>query len=128
MYIRLLMYPVQMPSLMHLIFAKKQKTFFGLPVGRVWQNCFTLHDRFRFCKSLSPLFPGFSSKPVPAETAKPDFYFKLLGALLCCLYQQYYPPQIKCISFAVRIKFCFHCSLSRRDGQNSMAHQYCRAQ
>ena len=38
MYIRLLMYPVQMPSLMYLIFAKKQRiTFFDPPSQKNWE-------------------------------------------------------------------------------------------
>ena len=43
MYIRLLMYPVQMPSLMYLIFAKKQRIrFFDPTGGLVGQIFFTL--------------------------------------------------------------------------------------
>ena len=51
-------------------------------------------DRIRFCKSLSPLFPGFCAKPVPAESAKSDFYSKLLGAFYVNSTQQHFPPQI----------------------------------
>ena len=43
MFIRLLMYPVQMPSLMNLIFAEKHRImFFDPPGGRVGRNFFTL--------------------------------------------------------------------------------------
>ena len=33
----------------------------------------------KFCKSLSPLYPGLSAKPVPAETAYPDFISNCLA-------------------------------------------------
>ena len=45
MYIRFLMYPVQMPSLLYLIFAKKQRITFYDPLGRrVGGKFFTLID------------------------------------------------------------------------------------
>ena len=53
-------YPVQMLSLVYLIFVKKQRiTFFDPPGRRVVQKMFH-PDRIRFCKSLSPFFLSLS--------------------------------------------------------------------
>ena len=73
------MYPVQMPSLMYLIFAKQQRIkFFEKSGGQDGQKNFH-PDRIRFCKSLSPLFLGLSAKPIPAEMAYPDFILNYLA-------------------------------------------------
>ena len=55
MHIRLLMYPVQMPSPMHLIFAKKAEDNVFWPTGWVgWAKHFH-HDRIWFDKDQLPL-------------------------------------------------------------------------
>ena len=68
MYVRLLMYPVQMPSLMYLIIAKKQRiTFFDPPVGQVGRKIFSLIV-LDFANHWAP-FPDFCVKQVLAEMA-----------------------------------------------------------
>ena len=56
---------------------------------------------FRFCKSLSPLFPGLECRTGFCRGGIRCFYFELLGAFWCRRYRQYFPPQIKCILCAV---------------------------
>ena len=46
------------------------------------------------CGECSPEVPG-----VPRQFRR--FKFLTLAHFLCCRYRQYFPPQIKCISFAV---------------------------
>ena len=65
-------------------------------------------DRIRFCESLSPLFPGLSAKPVLAKTAQSDFLSHCLAHFYVVGTRQYFPPQIKCVSFAVIGNFCFY--------------------
>ena len=73
------MRPVQMLSLMYLIYSKKQrKTFLTHLAGRLCLNVFTL---IKFCSAShwAPIFPGLSAKPVPAETALSDFLSNCLA-------------------------------------------------
>ena len=89
------MYPVQMPSRMYLIFATKQRIiFFDPPCGLRWGDFF-YHDRFEFCKSLSPLFPGLR------ETGFAELAYTNLIQLFCAFLNvvSIFPHKI---SFAVR--------------------------
>ena len=78
----LLLCPVQMLSLIYLIFSKKQRITFFDPLGRwVWVNKFFHLDLVLLLQVTGPPFPGLCvSKPVFAVTAFLDFLFELLGA------------------------------------------------
>ena len=88
-----------MPSLMYLIFAKKQRiTFFDPLGGRAGQNFFTLII-LDSVNHWAP-FSRASAKPVLAKTAV-WFSFALLGAFLCRRYLAVFSPTNK---------MCFICS------------------
>ena len=109
------MYPVRMPSLMYLIFAKKQRiTFFGPPGGRVgWQ--FFHPNRIRFGKSRSPLFRGLSFLTGFALMAYADL-FELFGAYLMLPVSAIFSPTDKmyfiCSKGKFRIKFILKLNVS----------------
>ena len=88
------MRPVQMLSLMYLIYSKKQrKTFLTHLAGRLCLNVVTL---IKFCSAShwAPIFPGLSAKPVPAETALSDFLSNCLAHFLCRLYRPHFPRKV----------------------------------
>ena len=89
------MYPVQMPSCMYLIFATKQRIIFFDPPCGLRLGDFFYPDRFKFCKSLSPLFPGLR------ETGFAELAYTNLIQLFCAFLNvvSIFPHKI---SFAVR--------------------------
>ena len=86
MYTRLLMCPIQMPSLMYLIFSKKQTIHFFDPLGgRVGRKMFTL---FTFsCKSLlwPPFFPGLNGR-----TGNSLIFLRIAWRILCRRYMSHF--------------------------------------
>ena len=101
MYIRLLMYPVQMPSLMYLIFAKKQRiTFFDLPDGRVGLKFFTLivlDSAYHWAP-----FPSFCANQFLPRWHSLIFCPNCLAHFYIIGTRQHFPPRV---SFAVRKKW-----------------------
>ena len=80
MHIRLLLCPVQMPSLMYLIFSKKQRiTFFDPLGGRVWAKKMFTMIKISFYKSLGP-FSRVWFWFLPRQLSQED-YFSIFLAL-----------------------------------------------
>ena len=100
MFIRLLMYPVQMLSLMNLIFAEKQRiTFFGPPASGLGK--FFHPDWVMFCESLGPL--GWAlAEPVLSRWLSRNFFLNCLAHFYVVGTGSIFPHKF---SFAVRNYF-----------------------
>ena len=93
-----------MPSLMYLIFSKKQRiTFFDPPGGRAGQIFFTLDDIIIFASHQAP-FPGLEWRNwfLQRRLSLEDYFWFLSNLLVKVVgINSYFPPHIKCISLAV---------------------------